>query len=661
MNTPPLLIGAALLFWGMHTGFLLPAIILAIILEGSRLTSRQWDLSTNDLYRIWDLCAVLLLASGVYCYASEKPSVPLTVLQWLPMIFLPILAAQAFGSKNRMELSVFFLLLRRKKNRKDVRSTITVNLTYPYLAVCIAAAAASNWRTLWFYVGCCALTAWALWVNRSHRFSVHTWTGFLLLAMMAGYGGSLGLNHLQKVLEQRFVDFYARHFLNLTDPLKTYTAIGEVGALKLSDEIVLRVEKEDSWSGPILLAQSSYNTYRGSSWFAVKATLDPVPSIDGGNTWTFQNGKIGEGKMIVSAWLKGGKGVLALPNNSFQVERLPVVQVLKNRLGAVKVEKGPGLIIYTVRTDAATSINAPPDETDLLVPQKEDPVITRLAMELQLYSKSPEEVAKLVKIFFTKNFKYSLQLERGSSRATPLGDFLINTRKGHCEYFATATTLLLRKAGIPARYTIGFMAHEFSRREGKILVRGRDAHAWTLVHMGGKWRPFDTTPPAWVQEDKQNASSLEPLADFFSYLSFLFSRWRWSEEESPIKKYVVYFLIPLILILAWRIYSQTKITAGKVSEEAKEKSEIRSPGMESEFYRIEKKLKEHGLGRYSWETHCQWMRRVEAADIPHLSAKPLWPILAVHYRHRFDPKGISRKEEADLKSQVKLWMESCPE
>ena len=60
--------------------------------------------------------------------------------------------------------------------------------------------------------------------------------------------------------------------------------------------------------------------------------------------------------------------------------------------------------------------------------------------------------------------------------------FLLRTRSGHCEYFATATVLLLRQLGIPARYAVGYAVHEATGR--KYVVRQRDAHAWCLV-----WNP----------------------------------------------------------------------------------------------------------------------------------------------------------------------------
>ena len=50
------------------------------------------------------------------------------------------------------------------------------------------------------------------------------------------------------------------------------------------------------------------------------------------------------------------------------------------------------------------------------------------------------------------------------TEATPLADFLLRTRSGHCEYYATATVLLLRAAGIPARYAHANAVHNPNAR-----------------------------------------------------------------------------------------------------------------------------------------------------------------------------------------------------
>src|SRR5207247_2054170 len=79
-----------------------------------------------------------------------------------------------------------------------------------------------------------------------------------------------------------------------------------------------------------------------------------------------------------------------------------------------------------------------------------------------------------------------------------LGEFLQTTRAGHCEYFASATVLLLRAAGVPARYAVGFSVQEWSRLERRWIVRARHAHSWALAYVDGAWREGDTTPPLWA-------------------------------------------------------------------------------------------------------------------------------------------------------------------
>src|SRR5262245_55418562 len=74
-KTPPLLLGAALLFWGWQTGLLIPAAIMAVVLEAARGIKLRWDFSNEDFTRIWGFCSVVLLAAAVYAFTStEAPS-----------------------------------------------------------------------------------------------------------------------------------------------------------------------------------------------------------------------------------------------------------------------------------------------------------------------------------------------------------------------------------------------------------------------------------------------------------------------------------------------------------------------------------------------------------------------------------------------------------
>lgn len=76
--------------------------------------------------------------------------------------------------------------------------------------------------------------------------------------------------------------------------------------------------------------------------------------------------------------------------------------------------------------------------------------------------------------------------------------FLEDSDKGYCVHFATAATVLLRAAGIPARYVEGYTVQTSS---GTTIVREKQAHAWVeyyLDHIG--WVILDPTPGTTEQE-----------------------------------------------------------------------------------------------------------------------------------------------------------------
>src|SRR2546423_7462434 len=118
MNTPPLLMGATLLFWGWQTGLLPFAALMAVLLEGSRLTQVRREFSQADLDRIWNLCTLLFLGVAAYGFIGgeatpARGAVPRSVrsvfqfFQWMPLYLLPIMLAQAWSRRPDMPLSTF--------------------------------------------------------------------------------------------------------------------------------------------------------------------------------------------------------------------------------------------------------------------------------------------------------------------------------------------------------------------------------------------------------------------------------------------------------------------------------------------------------------------------------------------------------------------------
>ena len=78
----------------------------------------------------------------------------------------------------------------------------------------------------------------------------------------------------------------------------------------------------------------------------------------------------------------------------------------------------------------------------------------------------------------------------------PIGSFLFVSKKGYCEYFASAMAIMLRTLGVPARLVNGFQTGSYNRFGKDFVVRARDAHSWVEVYFPRYgWIPFDPTPP----------------------------------------------------------------------------------------------------------------------------------------------------------------------
>jgi hypothetical protein len=659
MKTPPLLLGASLIFWGWQTGLFVLGTIMALVLEGSRLVKSRWEFSSSDFNRIRDLCILLFLGMLIYIYASKKSThAILVVIQWLPLALLPLLVSQVYSASNRVNVRTLFVLLRKKGAEEAGKSQTTIDLTYPYFALCILSASAANVRTSWFYVGLIFLSAWALWSERSRRYSPILCLCLLALAGFLGYLGQIGLHRLQTVVEDRTVEWFSDLRRRESDPYRTGTAIGDIGSLKPSDRILFRVKLESEIEPPLLLLEATYNLYQSAIWFARRSKFTPLQPDTDGASWDLQS-DLGTRKFItISTYLRWGKGILKLPRGSSRIERLPVAQAEQNQYGVVKVEDGPGLINYRVRFSETNYLGSPPDETDLVVPQQEAAAISEIVQKLQLTSKSPREIMETVASYFRSNFGYSLVLNSDGTNTTPITDFLRHSLSGHCEYFATATVLLLRKAGIPARYATGYSVNEGSALEDRFVVRERHAHAWTLAYIDGAWHDFDTTPSSWRSIEAEAASGWEPILDIWSWCVFKFSEWRWREKEGGIAKYMWWLLIPLIFLLGRRLYSRKVVTPFRPAEDLS-RAELK-PGANSEFYLIEKKLGESGFRRNPWETLSRWIEKIEESESSLVSTESLRSILELHYRYRFDPVGITQAEKSELESKVRSWLTQHP-
>ena len=653
--TPPGLLGAALLFWGLQTGFLAVGVVMAALVEGRHLVRSRWDLSRTDFNRVSDLSAVLLVLIAIYQFVgTDAARAVLAILEWLPLTVLPLVTCQLYSTAGVVDLSIFFWSLRRRANEHPEEPGWPIDLTYPYVALALLSASAANVRTGAFFAGVVALAGWALWSARPRRYPAAVWIATLAVAVALGWAGHVGIAAAQRAMERVAQSWLLNLIRRDTDPFKSSTALGEIGEVKLSPRILLRVESANGTRPPGLLREASYNVYNAPTWYAVDATFSSVSPEADGATWKLGPPVLERGRVTVAAYLRRGKGVLPAPSGARQLDNLLVVELAKNPLGSLRVDEGLGLVRYAAHFGDGTA-DGPPRTLDLVVPRNEQAAVERAAAQLGLAGKTPEQAVIAVRAWFSSHFRYARFLGARPQGVSPLEDFFFRTRAGHCEYFATGTVLLLRAAGIPARYAIGYAVHEWSPLEGRWVVRANDAHAWTLAWVGGAWREIDTTPGEWISAERETASFWTPLGDLWSWATYLFSRWRWSEREDRLAGSIGWLLVPLIALLAWRLYRRRRVATGAARGAAVTAPPPR-PGDDSAFYLVERRLAQLAFPRAPGESLVRWLARVESARPPAVTTAALPALLALHYRYRFDPAGLGAAELTELDTGAREWV-----
>ena len=145
-------------------------------------------------------------------------------------------------------------------------------------------------------------------------------------------------------------------------------------------------------------------------------------------------------------------------------------------------------------------------DTYLTVPESEKANIDRF---IELFESAEGDYAGKVTDSFVytygmceylrTHYEYSLTADNTSAgNNTMLGNFLFETKQGHCALYASAMTLALREKGIPARYITGFTTGELDYNSDSGMyektINADSLHAWVEVYDNDfGWIPFDPT------------------------------------------------------------------------------------------------------------------------------------------------------------------------
>ena len=251
--------------------------------------------------------------------------------------------------------------------------------------------------------------------------------------------------------------------------------------------------------------------------------------------------------------------------------------------------------------------------------------------------------AKRLEAFLRSGFSYDLH--PGEPTGEPVLYFLSTSKKGHCEYFASAMALLLRANGIPARVVGGYLEGEWNELGQYYLVRQSDAHTWVEAWIEERgWVTFDPTPGG--------NSIVRSESDFYRMIDVLRMKWyywvldynisrqielaRKSSEvinslhyggaglnlkgKTPFLKYLLLGLIIPFLIIIYRV------TVRYIQERPR-----------TYVQRFVSLLKRHGYEKRQGDTILEFGREVVSED-PNIE-KSITGFVEEYYKAEYDPEA----------------------
>jgi transglutaminase-like putative cysteine protease len=180
------------------------------------------------------------------------------------------------------------------------------------------------------------------------------------------------------------------------------------------------------------------------------------------------------------------------------------------------------LVTYDVASDR-DFLDSPQLETTLRnmaleLPEGFNPRTRDLMDEWRAETDSnPALVRRVLAHFNQAPFRYTLNPPLLSRHS--VDEFLFDTREGFCEHYASAFTIMMRMAGIPARVVTGYQGGWYNERSGYLLVRQSDAHAWAEVWLEGVgWTRID--PTAAVAPSRVEDGALDALGGRRHWLDY---------------------------------------------------------------------------------------------------------------------------------------------
>lgn len=281
---------------------------------------------------------------------------------------------------------------------------------------------------------------------------------------------------------------------------------GSLNSLILSDAVAFRAEfkegrtpdpKDLYWRGPVLW------DYDGRTWTAprIVQNTEELPAGDPRIDYT------------VTLEPHNKRWLFAL---EFPGQRPPRSMATRD-MQLLSFTPVRSRLRYDMSSSVGVAYGADDDQSvlsrSLRLPAGSNPRTAAFAAELRRkHTDNRALVAAVLTMFRNENFVYTLSPPLLG--AQPVDEFLFDTRRGFCEHYASAFTVLMRAAGVPARVVTGYLGGEVNPVGGYILVRQADAHAWVEIWLENTgWVRVDPTAAVSPARVERGIASALPRSD----------------------------------------------------------------------------------------------------------------------------------------------------
>lgn len=100
-----------------------------------------------------------------------------------------------------------------------------------------------------------------------------------------------------------------------------------------------------------------------------------------------------------------------------------------------------------------------------------------------------------------EDFTYSQDIEAPPTNSDGVEWFLLETKVGYSDYYASSMAVMLRAVGVPARMAAGYAPGELNEY-GQRVIRDSDSHGWVQAYFPDYgWIDFEPTPN-WPQHER---------------------------------------------------------------------------------------------------------------------------------------------------------------